>query len=88
MITAKDAYEDCADMMMGTLAVQLGGASRAQVLAGLKAKFQTEADLVAFVQAMEMQANAMLEQAKSKLKPGQTLGIAYPLHPASGSTLH
>ena len=88
MATAKDAYEDCADMMMGTLALHLGCASRAQVLAGLRAKFQTEADLNAFVQAMEFQANAMLEQAKSKLKPGQALGIAYPLNPVAGSTLH
>lgn len=37
--TDKDVYEDYAEMMMGTLAVQLGGSSRAQVLAALKAKF-------------------------------------------------
>ncbi len=88
MSTTKDAYETYADMMMGTLAVQLGGSSRAQVLAALKAKFPVEADLVAFVQTMEAQATAMLEQAQSKLQPGQTLGIAYPIKPASGSTLH
>lgn len=88
MSTAKDVYEDYADMMMGTLAVQLGGSSRAQVLAALKAKFPVEADLVAFVQKMELQANTMLEQAQAKLKPGQTLGIAYPIDPASGITRH
>ncbi len=88
MSTAKDAYEACADMMMGTLAVQLGGASRAQVLTALKAQFQVEADLVAYVKTLEKQANAMLEQAQSQLKPGQTLGIAYPIDPASGKTLH
>ena len=88
MSTPKDAYETYADMMMGSLAVQLGGASRAQVLAALKAKFPVEADLLAYVQTMEKQAAAMLEQAQSKLKPGQTLGIAYPVGPVAGSTLH
>lgn len=88
MNTTKDAYESCADMMMETMAVQLGGASRPQVLGALKAKFPVEADLVAYVQTLEAQANVLMAQAQAKLQPGESLGIAYPIGPISGAKLH
>jgi hypothetical protein len=79
-----DAYEQFADVFMGTLAGQMAGLTRDQFIAQCKAKYpdpKAFADLIAQITAV---AEKQVTQAQASLKPGQVLGVAYPLNDPGG----
>lgn len=79
-----DPYETYTDVFMSSLAGEMSGLSKEQFLALLKTKFPNEADFVATMEALAAHAGMQIEQAQAKLKPGQTLGIGYPLEVPRG----
>ena len=56
-------HEEAADLFMSTAVGRSTGASREEVLAMLRARFATEAELSAFVQSAKLKLEAMLTAA-------------------------
>lgn len=81
-----NAYDELADLMMQSLASQLGGWSRDQVMAAMRAQFPDEAQLRAFADSLRAQAEAQVAAAQASLPPGHELAIAYAVEPQRGST--
>jgi hypothetical protein len=81
-----DPYEKYADIFMSSMAGEMSGLTKEQFIALCKSKFPDE---VAFAKQMDSLAAAAekhIEQAQAQLKPGETLGIAYPIEVPTGKT--
>lgn len=76
-----DAYEEFAELFMNSLAGQMAGLSKEQVIAKFRFTFPDEAQFRAHVATLQATAEQQVAAAQAQLKPGQQLGIAYPVPP-------
>lgn len=79
-----DHYEKYADIFMSSMAGEMSGLTKDQFIVLCKSKFPDEAAFVKQMEALTAHAEMQIEQAQAKLKPGQTLGIAYPIEVPRG----
>lgn len=79
-----DPYEQYADIFMSSMAGQMSGLTKEQLMVLLKTKFPVEAEFVKSMEALSAHAEMQIAQAQAQLKPGQTLGIAYPIEVPRG----
>jgi len=80
----KDPYEQYANIFMSSMAGEMSGLTKEQVIALCKTKWPTQTEFVAMMASLENHAETQIEQARAQLKPGQTLGIAYPIEVPRG----
>lgn len=80
------AYEEFADLFMGTLAGEMSGLSRDQFLDLMKQRFPDESAFVRHMQDLQAVAQAQISQATAKLKPGQELAVGYSVDQPVGPT--
>lgn len=64
-----DAYESFADRVMCTLAAQMSGVTREQVIARAKLTFPDEDAFREFVEASSGQIEQQIARAQARLKP-------------------
>ncbi|MBY0453757.1 MAG: hypothetical protein K2Q11_02605 [Burkholderiaceae bacterium] len=74
-----DAYESMADLMMGTLTIQMSGITREELIATFKAKYPVEAEFEEFVKMTRAVAEMQVAAAEAGLQPGQHLAMAWPV---------
>lgn len=74
-----DPYEKYADIFMSSMAGEMSGLTKDQFVVLCKSKFPDEAEFVKTMAALTATAEAQIAQAQAQLKPGQKLGIAYPI---------
>lgn len=79
-----DPYEKYAEIFMSSMAGEMSGLSKDQFIALCKTKFPDEAAFVKQMEALTAHAEMQIAQAQAQLKPGQTLGIAYPIEVPRG----
>lgn len=82
-----NAYEEMADIMMDTVAIQMSGITRQDLISRFKAKFPVESDFQEFLTMTRTVAEMQFAAATAALQPGQTLAIAWPLE-AAPSVVH
>lgn len=79
-----DAYDKYADIFMSSMAGEMSGLTKEQFTSICKAKFPVESEFVKSMEVLTAHAEMQIAQAQAQLKPGETLGIAYPMEVPSG----
>lgn len=78
------AYEKYADLFMTTMAGEMSGLNRDQILARMKDCFPNEADFIQLMQTLEAQVQTQIVQATAKLQPGQALAFGHVFEQPAG----
>lgn len=79
-----DHYEKYADIFMSSMAGEMSGLTKGQFIALCKSKFPDEVAFAKQMEALTAHAQMQIEKARAQLKPGHTLGIAYPIEVPPG----
>ena len=83
-----DIYEETADIFMSSLAGQMSGMSRDQLIAHFKRQFPSEAAFKATVDSARKQAETILKEAQASLSPGQVLAFGYAVDEQPNRTVN
>jgi hypothetical protein len=69
---------------MSSLAGEMSGLNKQQFISICKSKFPDEAAFMRQMNALTAHAEMQIREVQDKLKPGQALGIAYPVEVHNG----
>jgi hypothetical protein len=72
-----DIYEKTADIFLSSMAGQMSGMTRDQLIAHFKKRFPCENEFKAVVEAAKLQAEAAVLEAQANLAPGHVLAFGY-----------